>query len=49
MAAQKHVLGFVHAGREIRRAPLIGMQFLHQRAMGVSDLLDARPRLQAKE
>ena len=49
MAAQKHVLGFVHAGRKIRRPPLIGMEFLHQRAVGASDLVGARPRLHAKD
>ena len=49
MAAQKHVLGFVYTGREIRRAPLIGMQFLHERAVSAPDILRARPRLHAKD
>ena len=49
MAAQKHLLGFVHAGREIRRPPLVGMQFLHERTVGAPDVLRARPRLQAKD
>ena len=49
MAAQKHVLGFVYTGREIRRAPLIGMQFLHERTVGSSDLVAPRARLQAKD
>ena len=43
MAAEKHVLGLVDAGREIRRPPLVGMQFLHQRAVGAPDVLGARP------
>ena len=30
---QENGLGFVHAGREIRRTPVIGMKFLHERAM----------------
>ena len=49
MAAQKDVLGFVDAGREIRRPPLVGMQFLHQRAVRATDVLGARPRLHAKD
>ena len=49
MAAQKNVLGFVDPGREIRRPPLVGMQFLHQGAMRTADFVDARPRLHAKD
>ena len=49
MAAEKDVLGLVHAGREIRRPPLVGVKFLHERAMGTPDVLGARPRLQAKD
>ena len=49
MAAQKDVLGLIHAGREIRRPPLVGMQFLHQRAVRAPDVLGARPRLHAKD
>ena len=46
MAAKKNVLGLIDAGREIRRPPLVGMQFLHQRAVRAADVLGARPRLQ---
>ena len=49
MMAQKHVLGLVDAGGEIRRAPLVGMQFLHEGAMRPANLLGRRPRLQAKD
>ena len=49
MAAQKNVLGLIDAGREVRRPPLVGVQFLHERAMGVPDLRGARPRLHAKD
>ena len=49
MAAQKDVLGFIHAGRKVRRPPLVGMQFLHERTVRTSDVLGARPRLQAKD
>ena len=49
MAAEKNVLGFIDAGREIRRPPLVGMEFLHERAMRAPDLRGARPRLHAKD
>ena len=49
MAAQKDVLGFIDAGRKVRRPPLVGMQFLHERTMGTADVLGARPRLHAKD
>ena len=49
MAAEKNVLGLIDAGREVRRPPLVGMEFLHQRAMGAPDLRGARPRLHAKD
>ena len=47
MAAEKNVLGFIDPGRKIRRPPLVGMQFLHQRAVGTPDLLGGRSRLHA--
>ena len=37
MATKQHILGLIDAGREIRRAPLVGMQFLHQGPMRASD------------
>ena len=49
MAAKKNVLGFVDASREIRRPPLVGMQFLHQRPVRAADFFRARSRLQAKD
>ena len=49
MAAKKDFLGFIDTGREIRRPPLVGMQFLHQRAMRAADLIGARAGLQAKD
>src|SRR5918993_4028664 len=49
MTAKKNVLGFVHAGREIRRSPLVGMQFLHKGAVGTPDLFGGRSRLNAKD
>ena len=49
MAAQKDILGFIDAGREIRRPPLVGVEFLHERAMRAPDLRGARTRLHAKD
>ena len=49
MAADKNVLGFIDAGRKVRRPPLVGMQFLHQRPVSAPDVVGARPRLQAKD
>ena len=49
MAAEKNVLGLIDAGREIRRPPMVGMEFLHERAVRAPDFLSARPRLHAKD
>ena len=49
MRAKQGILGLVYTGGEIRRAPLVGMQFLHEGAMGAGDVVAARPRLQAKD
>lgn len=49
MASKKDILGFVHAGRKIRRPPLVGMQFLHERAVGAPDIFRARAALDAKD
>ena len=49
MRAKKSILGLVYTGGEVRRAPLIGMQFLHQGAVRPADVVAPRPRLQAKD
>ena len=49
MAAKKNVLGLIDAGRKIRRPPLVGMQFLHEGTVGATDVLRARPGLNAKD
>ena len=49
MAAKKDFLGLIDAGRKIRRPPLVGMQFLHQRAVRAGDGVGARARLHAKD
>ena len=38
MAAEKSFLGLVDAGSQVRRPPLVGVQFLHERAVGTADL-----------
>ena len=42
MAAEQNFLGHVYAGREIRRSPLVGVQFLHQRPVRLTYLERAR-------
>ena len=49
MRAKQSILGLVYPGSEIRRAPLVGMQFLHQSAVRPADLIAPRARLQAKD
>ena len=49
MTAKKNVLSLVYPRGQVRRPPLVGMQFLHERAMGAADFGGARPRLQAKD
>src|SRR5215475_8376893 len=49
MAAKKDILSFIDAGREVRRAPLVGMQFLHERAVRPSDVIGTRAGLKAKD
>ena len=49
MAAEQDFLGLVDLGGEVRRAPLVGMQFLHQGLVSPADVVTSRPRLQAKD
>ena len=49
MSAKQYVLGLVDPRRKIRRAPLVGMEFLHQAPVSAADLFDARPRMHAKD
>lgn len=37
MTAEKYFLGLVDASSQVRRSPLVGVEFLHQRAVGASD------------
>ena len=47
--AKQNVLGLIDARREIRRPPLIGMQFLHEGSVRATDLLVAGAGLKAKD
>ena len=49
MRTKQSILGLVYTGGEVRRPPLVGMQFLHERAVRPADFVAARPRLQAKD
>src|ERR1700756_613262 len=49
MRAKQSILGLVYTGGEVRRPPLVGMQFLHETAMRPADVVTPRPRLQAKD
>ena len=49
MASKQNFLGLIDTGREIRRPPLVGMQFLYEGAVSAGDLLRARSGLKAKD
>ena len=49
MRTKQSILGLVYTGGEVRRPPLVGMQFLHERTVGASDFVAPRARLQAKD
>ena len=49
MGAKQGILGLVYTGGEIRRPPLVGMQFLHEATMRPANLIAPRARMQAKD
>ena len=49
MASKQHILRFIDAGSKIRRSPVVGMQFLHEGAVGAPNFVSTRPRLKAKD
>jgi hypothetical protein len=49
MSAQQDFSRLIYASSEIRRPSLIGMEFLDQRPMRMSDLVDARSRLKPQD
>ena len=49
MATKKDLFGFIDASRKVGRPALVGMQFLHQGAVGAPDVVGARAGLKAKD
>ena len=49
MRAKQSLLGLVYPGGEVRRPPLVGMQFLHERTVCPPNFVAPRARLQAKD
>ena len=49
MATKQNIFGVIDPGREVRRPPLVGMQFLHEGPVGAGDLVGPRPGLKAKD
>ena len=49
MRAKKGILGLVYTGSEVRRAPLVGMQFLHQGAVRGADRIEPGIRLKPQD
>ena len=49
MRAKQSILGLVYTGGEVRRPPLVGMQFLHERAVRSAHIVGTRPRLKAQD
>ena len=49
MSTEQNFLGLVDSSGEIRRPALVGMELLDQRAMRLSDLVEARSRLKPQD
>jgi hypothetical protein len=49
MAAKQNILGLIDAARKVRRPPLVGMQFLHERSVGATNLAGVRSGLKIKD
>jgi hypothetical protein len=49
MSARENFLGLVDASGEIRRPALVGVHPLHQPTVSLSDIVNTRARLQAKD
>ena len=48
-ASEQHILRFIDAGSKIRRSPLIGVQPLHESAVGPPDFVSTRSRLETED
>lgn len=47
--AKQNIFGLIDASREVRRPPLVGMQFLHERPVSTGDFVSPRAGLKAKD
>jgi hypothetical protein len=47
--AKQNILGLIDSGRQVRRPPLVGMQFLHDGPVGARDVVGPRSGLKAKD
>lgn len=48
MATQEDVLGLIDTSRQVRRSPMVRVEFLHQRAVRLDDRLARRTLLKPK-
>ena len=49
MAAKQNIFGLIDPSREVRRPPLVGMQFLHEGPVSAGDVVSPRSGLKAKD
>ena len=49
MAAKQNIFGLIDPRREVRRPPLVGMQFLHEGPVSAGDVVSPRAGLKAKD
>jgi hypothetical protein len=49
MSAQQDFFRLIDAGGQVRRAPVVGVELLHQRPIRLSDLVEARTRLKPQD
>jgi hypothetical protein len=49
MASKQNLLSFIDTGRQVRRPPLVGMQFLHETPVRTTDFVRRRTWRNAKD
>src|SRR6185437_12022413 len=49
MATKQNIFGLIDPSREVRRPPLVGMQFLHECPVRAGDVISPRAGLKAKD
>lgn len=48
MAAHQHIAGFIDAGSQVRRPPMVGMAFLHERPVRAANFGGRSPLFDPK-